>query len=106
MAKESNLLDDMDAAAKQLLSSVNGTTITTDGPGAEPQPIDIKGRIAAFAAVTDYLAVKHKIQPAGAKKNGLDGYRTAINGGATGRRANRQGASASGGAADAEDGDD
>lgn len=106
MAKETSLLDDMDAAARELLSSVNGITITVDGPGAEPQPIDIKGRIAAFAAVTDYLAVKHKIQPAGAKKNGLDGYRATINGGEARRRANRQGAKTSGGAADADAGDD
>lgn len=106
MAIESSLLDDMDKAAKQLLSSVNGITICADGPGAEPQPIDIKGRIAAFAAVTDYLAVKHKIQPAGAKKNGLDGYRATINGGETRRRANRQGVAASDSASSAEAGDD
>lgn len=84
-----DLLPDMDVAARELLKSVNGTTMTTGEEGQPPQPIDLKGRVAAFEAVTAYLAVKHKIQPAGVQRSGVDKYRDRINGRASGRGADR-----------------
>ena len=86
-ATKNDLLDDMDAAARELLKSVNPPTIAADGTAEAAQPIDLKGRVAAFDAVTAYLMVKHKIQPTGAQRNGLDKYRSAING--TSGRGNR-----------------
>jgi hypothetical protein len=99
---EKDLLDEMDTAARDLLKSVNGSTVGEVREGEAPQPVDIKGRIAAFEAVTNYLAVKHKIQPAGVGKSGIDRYRDRINGGAPGSGAGRKGGKASGRAADTE----
>ena len=75
-----DLLDVMDDAARALLKDANGHTIEAAGDGSEPQPIDLKGRVAAFAAVTDWIVVKHKIRPEGAKASGIDGYRKRISG--------------------------
>ena len=81
MAEKNDLLTAMDDAARELLKSVNVPTMEKGSEDEEAQPVDMKSRIAAFAAVTDYLAVKHKIQPTGASKNAIDRYRSAINGG-------------------------
>ena len=97
-----DILDEMDAAAQGLPKAVNGTTMEPVREGETPQPVDIKGRIAAFEAVTNYLAVKHKIQPSGAGKNGIDRYRDRINGGATGSGTGRTRGKASSRAPDAE----
>ena len=102
----SDILTEMDAAARDLLKSVNGGTVEPVREGEAPQPVDIKGRIAAFEAVTNYLAVKHKIQPSGAGKNGIDRYRDRINGGAAGSGTGRSRGKASGRAADTEASDD
>ena len=99
---EKDLLEEMDAAARDLLKSANGVTVGEGREGETPQPVDIKGRIAAFEAVTTYLAVKHKIQPSGAGKNGIDRYRDRINGGATGSGTGRTRGKASSRAPDAE----
>lgn len=80
------LIKAMDEAALGLLNAVNGTK-TESPPGETSQPVDIKGRTAAFQAVTAYLAVKHKIEPEGGKTSGIDKYRSAINGRTTGRGA-------------------
>lgn len=101
-----DLLEDMDTAARELLKSVTDRTIGEAAPGADPQPVDLKGRIEAFEAVTSYLAVKHKVQPSGAGKNGIDRYRDRINGGASRSRAGRKGGAASNGSADSEASDD
>jgi len=81
-ARGESLLADMDAAARALLQFVNPSTIGEGEPAAEAQPIDPKGRVAAFQAVTAYLAVKHKIEPAGNGPSGIDRYSRQINGAA------------------------
>lgn len=90
MSKKNALMEEMEAAAVQLLKSVNGTTMEVGDSGGEPQPIDLKGRVAAFQAVTAFLAVKHKIEPEGAKSSGIDGYRRQIDGSAPRRGARSQ----------------
>ena len=97
-----DLLDDMDAAARELLKSITGNSIPEGTSDAKPQPVNLERGIEAFEAVTAYLAVKHKVQPSGAGKNGIDRYRDRINGGAAGSRASRKGRAPSNGAADAE----
>lgn len=97
-----DLLDEMDAAAKELLKVITGNTMTDGQPVADAKSMPMESKIEAFEAVTAYLAVKHKVQPSGAGKNGIDRYRDRINGGAAGNRAGRKGRAASNGAADAE----
>lgn len=94
-----DLLEDMDAAARELLKSITGHTIGDGSTDDKAQSVAMESKIEAFEAVTAYLAVKHKVQPSGAGKNGIDRYRDRINGGASGGRARSKGASASNGAA-------
>jgi hypothetical protein len=103
MSKKTALMDEMEAAAIELLKSVNGTTMTAGDSGDQPQPIDLKGRVAAFEAVTAFLAVKHKIEPAGAKSSGIDRYRRDINGSAAERRAGIKAVTDTGSPTDPED---
>ncbi len=100
-----DLLDDMDDAARALLKAVNGNTVEPTGDTAKTQPPDLKGRIEAFEAVTSYLAVKHKVQPTGAGKSGIDQYRDRINGRASGGRASRKRTAPANGAADTDTAD-
>ena len=102
MTGKTGLIDAMDAAAMELLKLGNGHTIGDPTSGEEPQPFDLKGRVAAFEAVTAYLAVRNKIEPPGAKSNGIDRYRNAINGSTPGRRARRAGTSVEGDTAESD----
>lgn len=98
------LIAEMDIAATALLQSVNGHTMDTGETGSEPRPVDVKGRVAAFEAVTAYIAVRNKLKLEGAGPSGIDKLASRVRGsGAPGRGAGGRSSASEGGNDDGEE---